>query len=378
MANRSSAAGVAPPDPQLLPHVPRLQPHNLPVCVRLRKYQRRVYQSCDVYIGGSSQTWRLAQSEWSNPFAHLLDEDNGNPKRSLDSYRRHILNNRTLRNKLPSLMGCRLGTFYGNQAVSHGHVLRELVRDRLLRITVPCSKSSRGAHHSIETGEVIFFKGEKCPASDLYRCSLRYYGLVFMSAYHLSVWKRARELNKAIARRVAACTTHKDVVELDRELNFSRLSRDRYIRMHYEVMCVKYDQVREFREWCGTVNRRTVIYCVDNPFWGGGVDFHSLTEQHTAHIDRLPGLNISGWLIECISMRESDPMFAEAMDKLSGRSENVPIFQGLYTVLKNIADGPLLLDRKRAESSFQTVTTHRRPNRKKNNRKKNGSSNARR
>ena len=81
-----------------------------PTCaVRIRREKGRIVQDCDVWVGAAwtKGGWKLARSEWCNPFVHILDREE-----MLKAYKKYICSRPDMIARISTeLKGRRLGCF---------------------------------------------------------------------------------------------------------------------------------------------------------------------------------------------------------------------------------------------------------------------------
>ena len=363
-SHKSVSSGRGRGEREKLPvYVKPLNPTDAPVCVRLRKFKGKVYQDADVYIGDRSKSWGLRKSVWDNPFTCLIDEDGGDPTRSHAMYKRYVQQSPFLRDLLPSLLGCRLGSFCEDQSHSHGHVLAELIDDQL--VTQPDDGSSASRYHHSRGGRryfrenerCVYFAGARCPLSNLYPCKIEYNGWTFLSSYHLLTFLKAFETNYSLARKIRSSSEHSEITELDKQLPTVRA--ERLIALLHCALVEKYKQVTEFRVICNRVvsGEKLVLECTKSKFWGIGEYFQS-TSFDRSPVSVAIGMNVNGWTILCaaLTVSEKEATFEKLINLYtsSGCNRDSPLYRGLILVLQNVASEKLLRE-KLSEQEFTTV-----------------------
>jgi hypothetical protein len=105
-------------------------PTALPQVVKMKQYNGKIIQDCDLYIGRQCyhHPWKLAQSKWHNPFH--LKHYNYCRKTVLQKYENYILRNKLLMNSLKELRGKRLGCWC-KPLPCHGDILVKLVKKEI-------------------------------------------------------------------------------------------------------------------------------------------------------------------------------------------------------------------------------------------------------
>ena len=137
---------------------------------RLKKTAGAVVYNYDVYIGPEikNSSWSLDESVWHNPFQF----SGGLLKRRHELYKRRISKPQQREScDLERVHGKMLACICPDVTSCHGHILVRMVHDKqpdgyenLFR-ALPEDESL-----SIDGGDVVFFKGEKCPLSNYYYC----------------------------------------------------------------------------------------------------------------------------------------------------------------------------------------------------------------
>ena len=269
--------------------------------VRLKKIKNRLYQDCDVYIGPKMQNkyWIKNESVWVNPFHHT----SGDRSKVLKAYREHILSNEKLVALLPTLKGKRLGCFCENLDYCHGTVLKSLVEELEGKSFVDSEKA-------------LFFKGEDCPLSNLYRCQIN----EFSSAEHYRLWLIAKRMGQMI--NLGLMQNHKglelstaNILELGKQVlgQVQRTPDQNYSQQDqiYDMIKVteaKYKQVESFRKFClkHVTRNKILVESTSNTFWGSGVDFTSVDADvltKNLFTDGFPGQNVLGFILMYVVAR---------------------------------------------------------------------------
>ena len=269
--------------------------------VRLKKIKHRLYQDCDVYIGPKmhNKYWIQDESVWVNPFHHT----SGDRAKVLKAYRDYILSNEKLLTLLPTLRGKRLGCFCENLDYCHGSVLKSLVEELEGKSFVDSEKA-------------LFFKGEDCPLSNLYRCQIN----EFSSAEHYRLWLIATRMGQTI--NLGLMQNYKglelstaNILELGKQVlgQVQRTPDKDYSQQDqiYDMIKVteaKYKQVESFRKFClkHVTKNKILVESTTNTFWGSGVDLKSApTDILTNNLftDGFPGQNVLGFILMYVVAR---------------------------------------------------------------------------
>ena len=131
---------------------------------KLRKKDGTMVFIYDEYIGPAVYNchWDLEWSVWYNPYQFGKA---GKVKERLEWYKQEVIDKQgpKMLSMLKQLEGKMLGCICPNITCCHGHLLAKLAQGEkdLTNIFDEISLS-------IDTGPVIFFKGEKCPLSNCY------------------------------------------------------------------------------------------------------------------------------------------------------------------------------------------------------------------
>ena len=261
--------------------------------VRLRKENGIITQDCDVYIGPRIQntSWQLETSIWANPF-HRSDCH----KTSIESYRNHVLTSDVLRPLLPSLYGKILGCFCTKLKKCHGNELVKLVNDSNL------------ISHVVVESKYLFFKGEFCPLSSLFKSPLKVNGRVFSCLEHARAFTVANAIGKVdLVKKLSLIDIPtKELIALSREVITSnhfktqQLSAADNINLMRQLLKLKLEQDAQFRKIVRMHKRMTFVEATCNYFWACGTDLSNiilLGQTGKIRMNLFPGMNILGWLI---------------------------------------------------------------------------------
>ena len=296
--------------------------------VKLRKnYKGEVLQDCDIYIGPriDNPHWRLDASIWLNPF-HIP----GFQQKSLQMFRNHILSNSKLRDLLPSLRGKRLGCFCKDLTQCHGQELVKIVNETDVAAGFDISTQF------IHGNQIMFFKGEKSPLSNLHKSPMKINDIVFTCLEQARAHHLATHIGeKFIAQKLAnydistkeLLTLSKNLVKSD-NFKISNFTLNENIQLVHSLLKVKMAQDTKFRKLVQKHKTLIFVEATYNKFWGCGADIQNLlsNRETVLQMKLFPGLNILGWLITEIAQGKA---FYTNIN-----SEKKPLYYGQQRVIE--------------------------------------------
>jgi predicted NAD-dependent protein-ADP-ribosyltransferase YbiA (DUF1768 family) len=247
-----------------------------------KKASGAVTQDCDVYIGPRvvNAHWNIEKpSKWVNDFG----------KTGLDTYKKHVLLDKTLLSELDSLRGKSLGCWCHPERC-HGDVLVQLLNDHY---------GTRFKDNFANFASIHYFRGDMCPWSNLYPSPLKIDGRTFHCVQQYMTYKRAKKVQNNIAIELLMATENSwESVKIDRDYFFQKkipFSLTQSVNMMETALTIKYRQCASFREMCQEHCLCIPAEITRSNYWSVG----KVAPDCNRHpdVDEMPGKNILGWLI---------------------------------------------------------------------------------
>lgn len=252
-------------------------------------YQNNLHQHYfDIYIGNrvSTDTLNLPESMWVDgkyePFTGAYT------KKTHREYHHYILADRwRIDCMLTDLKGKGLGCFDADSELSHGNVLLSLIHSvrRLPSIQFPFG----------------FILTENCRVSPCFREYVMLNELRYESIVHAA--NHIHTTSGAGSAELMYCSSPANAEGGLRYPGNTKPRRRGYIKMIYEIVTAKYVQSKVFREECSGIMANCIPIVWNDKEWGVGV-----FDEDVQVVEQLKGLNLYGWILIFVHMRQSSPM----------------------------------------------------------------------
>ena len=305
---------------------------------KLKKTAGAVVYNYDIYIGPEikNSSWSLDKSVWHNPFKF----SGGSLKRRHELYKRRISEPQR-RESCDLEKICRkiLACICPDVASCHGHVLARMVHNKQAKYENLFRALPEDESLSIDGGDVVFFKGEKCPMSNYYYCDdcrpMTFCAVVGddndddddnddVDTHNLVYdepelrYGARQEFAALKARKMGLDACYRKIVS---PRNVSQLHaaigqmechmRGSWgglwktmdtIKTMYHIIKEKWYCMPPFKSYCAALGSKIPCEATSNEFWACGLDMQmlrSLDSRFRPH--HMKGKNILSWIIKVVA-----------------------------------------------------------------------------